>query len=102
MNDLYTCTMLPDAFRDNPPKYGVRDNESGVIAVFYDEAQRASYLEMLKSFPDLLNFAVKGEKNYLLEALILCERALEERDTELEEYAGKKARAAIAKATQKP
>ena len=35
----------------------------------------------------------------MLEALRLCERALEERDAEQETYAAKKARAAIAKAT---
>jgi len=35
----------------------------------------------------------------LLAALQLCERALEERDAEAEEYAAKAARAAIAKAT---
>lgn len=34
----------------------------------------------------------------LLAALTLCERALEERDTEADEYAAKQARAAIAKA----
>ena len=35
----------------------------------------------------------------LLAALQLCERALEERDAEAEEYAAKAARAAITKAT---
>jgi hypothetical protein len=63
----------------------------GIAQLLIDKrsAQQADdNLQLIAAAPDLLK------------ALILCERALEERDTELEEHAAKQARAAIAKATQ--
>lgn len=47
---FYTCTLLPEVTRDDPPKLGVRCNETGVRAAFWREEDRALFL----AAPDLL------------------------------------------------
>lgn len=50
MKNFYTCTLLPDVTRDDPPKLGVRDNETGVKAAFWREEDRALFM----AAPDML------------------------------------------------
>lgn len=42
--EMYTCTLLPDVTRDDPPKLGVRGNASGVKAAFWEERDRALFM----------------------------------------------------------
>ena len=79
---FYTCTLLPEVTRDDPPKLGVRCNETGVCAAFWREEDRALFL----AAPDLLQ---------ALETIALHAPSLDAAG--IREYCD----AAIAKATEK-
>lgn len=52
---FYTCTLLPEVTRDDPPRLGIRCNETGVIAAFWRKEDRA----LFAAAPDLLK-ALEG------------------------------------------
>jgi hypothetical protein len=70
--------------------HDIRDDKGHMVAIVHnpaaDPAEGARIAALMASAPDLLA------------ALKLCERALEQREIEAEEFAAKNARAAIAKA----
>ena len=72
--------------------HDIRDERGHMVAIVHNPAanriEGARIAALMAAAPDLLA------------ALKLCERALEQRDAEAEEFAAKNARAAIDKATK--
>ena len=87
---FYTCTLLPEVTRDDPPKLGVRCNETGVRAAFWREEDRALFL----AAPDLLEALEKAD------AWVAQYHALPGHEP-ASECMSRVIRAAIARATEK-
>ncbi len=62
MTKLYSCTILPEVFRDidDPPKFGVRDHENGLIGAFWNKKDQQLHI----AAPDLLDALLQFEAHY--------------------------------------